>query len=80
MNPLPVPTAPMLAAPTLAVGTLRKIHHIALNVQNMQAARQFYGTLLGLHELTGDAIPSTLKALVAPRQSAQLRHARRHGD
>ncbi|MBD2095009.1 VOC family protein [Trichocoleus sp. FACHB-591] len=49
---------------TLALGMLRRMHHIALNVQDLQASRQFYGTLLGLQELTGDAVPSTLRALV----------------
>jgi glyoxylase I family protein len=49
----------------LALGTLRKIHHIAFNVQNMRASKYFYGEILGLHELTGSEIPSTLKDLVA---------------
>lgn len=50
---------------TLALGTLRRVHHIALNVKDMQASRWFYGELLGLHELTRDEVPSTLKTLVA---------------
>ncbi len=54
----------VLSSPTLALGTLRKVHHIALNVQDMQASRHFYGSVLGLHELTGDEIPSTLRTLV----------------
>ncbi len=49
----------------LALGSLRHVHHIALNVKNMQASRHFYGDILGLHELTGDEVPSTLKELVA---------------
>jgi len=49
----------------LSPGILRKIHHIALNVQNIQASKYFYGEILGLHELTGSEIPSTLKELVA---------------
>ena len=49
----------------LAVGTLRSVHHIAFNVSDMQASRYFYGTFLGLHELLGDAVPATLKELVA---------------
>lgn len=53
------------APPTLAAGTLRRIHHYALNVHDLQASRHFYGTVLGLHELTGDEVPSTLKQLVA---------------
>jgi glyoxylase I family protein len=50
---------------TLAPGNLRKIHHIALNVRDMQASRYFYGTILGLHELTGEEIPATLVKEVA---------------
>lgn len=49
---------------TLSAGTLRSVHHIALNVKDMQASRQFYGGLLGLKELTGDEVPETLKELV----------------
>jgi len=49
----------------LAPGSLRRVHHIALNVYDMQASRHFYGTILGLHELTGDEVPSTLVELVA---------------
>jgi glyoxylase I family protein len=48
----------------LAVGQLRRVHHIALNVSNMGASRHFYGTILGLHELTGSEVPETLKELV----------------
>jgi glyoxylase I family protein len=51
--------------PTLAPGKLRQVHHIAFNVQNLQASRHFYGEILGLHELTGEEVPSTLKTLVA---------------
>ncbi|MBF2028540.1 MAG: VOC family protein [Oscillatoriales cyanobacterium C42_A2020_001] len=54
------PQSPCVLAP----GTLRRVHHIALNVKNVQASRHFYGTLLGLHELTGEEIPSTLQDLV----------------
>lgn len=56
----------------LAPGTLRRIHHFALNVKDMQKSRQFYGTLLGLRELTGDDIPATLKELVAQGQVANF--------
>ena len=49
----------------LVPGNLRRIHHIALNVKDMQASRHFYGNMLGLHELTGDEVPSTLVELVA---------------
>lgn len=56
----------------LAIGTLRKVHHIALNVKNMQASRHFYGTVLGLDELTGDRVPSTLTELVAQGKVANF--------
>ena len=49
----------------LSPGSLRRVHHVAFNVKNMEASRHFYGVILGLHELTGDEIPSTLKNLVA---------------
>jgi glyoxylase I family protein len=50
---------------TIPTGYLRKVHHIAFNVADMQASRHFYGHILGLHELTGEEIPETLKELVA---------------
>jgi glyoxylase I family protein len=56
----------------LAPGNLRKVHHIALNVQDMQASRYFYGTILGLHELTGDEVPATLLELVAAGKVANF--------
>ncbi len=59
-----MPTAAS-SIPHLAPDTLRRVHHIALNVKDMQASRHFYGTILGLHELAGDEIPATLKHLVA---------------
>jgi glyoxylase I family protein len=49
---------------TLPIGTLRRVHHIALNVKDMEASRQFYSELLGLHELAGDEVPETLRSLV----------------
>lgn len=49
----------------LAVGSLRRVHHIALNVQDMEASKHFYGNVLGLHQLTGDEVPPTLVKLVA---------------
>jgi glyoxylase I family protein len=58
---------------TLAIGTLRAVHHIALNVQDMARSRQFYGQILGLHELTGTEIPATLKDLVAAGKVANFR-------
>lgn len=48
----------------LSSGWLRRVHHIALNVVNLQNSRYFYGTILGLHELVGDEVPTTLKSLV----------------
>lgn len=57
---------------TLAPGTLRAVHHIALNVKDMQASRDFYGTILGLHELTGAEVPETLKDLVSQGKVANF--------
>ncbi len=50
---------------TLSVGTLRSVHHIALNVKDMAASCHFYGDILGLHRLQGAEVPSTLTELVA---------------
>ena len=60
----------MLSSPqslntALAPGDLRRVHHIALNVHDLQASRHFYGVILGLHELTGEEVPTTLRSLVA---------------
>ncbi|MBT9317328.1 VOC family protein [Leptothoe spongobia] len=49
----------------LNLNTLRGVHHIALNVKDMSASRYFYGTVLGLYELTGNKVPETLVKLVA---------------
>jgi hypothetical protein len=38
----------------------------------MQASRRFYGGLLGLKELTGDAVDDTLKDLVATGKVANF--------
>lgn len=56
----------------LTPGNLRSVHHIALNVQDMQASRHFYGNILGLHELKGDEVPSTLVDLVAEGKVANF--------
>jgi glyoxylase I family protein len=56
----------------LSIGTLRRIHHVALNVKDMVASRQFYGKILGLHELTGDEVPETLRSLVAQGKVANF--------
>ena len=54
----------MTEKPTLIPGELRRIHHIAFNVKNMEASCHFYGKILGLHQLKDDEIPATLKDLV----------------
>ncbi|MGB3638009.1 MAG: VOC family protein [Rivularia sp. (in: cyanobacteria)] len=57
----------------ISTGSLRRVHHIALNVQDMQASRHFYGKILGLHELTGDEVPETLIDLVKAGKVANFR-------
>ncbi|MBE9126488.1 MULTISPECIES: VOC family protein [unclassified Coleofasciculus] len=57
---------------TLTPGSLRRVHHIALNVRDMQASRHFYGNILGLHELKGEEVPATLRDLVATRKVANF--------
>lgn len=59
-------------APVLQRGDLRRVHHIALNVQDMEASRQFYGQLLGLKELNGAELPETLVDLVAQGKVAAM--------
>ena len=54
----------MISKKSIPTGYLRKVHHIAFNVQNMAASRHFYGQILGLHELTGEEVPATLIELV----------------
>jgi glyoxylase I family protein len=56
----------------LAMGDLRRVHHIALNVRDMEASRHFYGKILGLHELTGNEVPATLVNLVAQGKVANF--------
>lgn len=56
----------------LTPGTLRKVHHIAFNVQDIEASRHFYGVILGLHELSGDEVPETLRQLVAAGKVANF--------
>lgn len=58
--------------PGLATGLLRRVHHIALNVKDMDASRHFYGSILGLQELTGEAAPATLRSLVAAGKVANF--------
>ena len=57
----------------LAAGTLRQVHHIAFNVKNMAASRHFYGKVLGLHELEGEEVPSTLIELKAAGKVTNFR-------
>jgi glyoxylase I family protein len=57
----------------IATGVLRHVHHIALNVKDMDASRHFYGQILGLHELHGTEVPETLKTLVAEGKVANFR-------
>lgn len=65
-------SSPSTTRPTLATGSLRRVHHIALNVRDMNASRHFYGEILGLHELTGDEVPETLIELVAAGKVANF--------
>jgi len=58
--------------PGLSPGMLRRVHHIALNVKDMAGSRHFYGSILGLHELTGAEIPETLKDLAAAGKVANF--------
>lgn len=57
---------------SLAIGSLRRVHHIALNVRDMTASRHFYGNILRLYELTGDEVPKTLVELVAAGKVANF--------
>ncbi|MGF1540273.1 MAG: VOC family protein [Pleurocapsa sp.] len=56
----------------IAAGHLRRVHHLALNVRDMKRSRYFYGTILGLHELTGEEVPQTLTKLVAAGRVANF--------
>lgn len=61
-----------MAYPCLPVGSLRRVHHIALNVTDLVRSCHFYGDILGLEPLTGDRVPSTLKRLVAEGKVANF--------
>lgn len=61
-----------LTTKKLKIGQLRKVHHIAFNVKDMEASRHFYGEILGLEELVGEKIPTTLKELVAQGKVANF--------
>ncbi|NET52304.1 MAG: VOC family protein [Merismopedia sp. SIO2A8] len=65
------PTHPITS--TLSPNTLRGVHHIALHVKDMERSRHFYGHILGLHELVGDDVPSTLIQAVAAGEVANFR-------
>jgi glyoxylase I family protein len=67
MNPTETITSSYLAS-----GCLRKVHHIALNVKDMTVSRHFYGQVLGLHELKGEEVPTTLTKLVAEGKVANF--------
>ncbi|NJL23188.1 MAG: VOC family protein [Leptolyngbyaceae cyanobacterium SM1_3_5] len=56
----------------LAIGLLRRVHHIALNVKDMQRSRHFYGEVLGLRELQGEEVPETLKELFEAGKAANF--------
>ena len=66
-------TSKKLRSPGIAPGHLRQVHHFALNVKDMEASRYFYGTILGLHELTGEEVPKTLIELVAAGKVANFK-------
>ena len=71
--PMPesVPSPPT-ASPSIPRGQLRGVHHIALNVCDLECSRFFYGTVLGLKELSGDEIPATLIQMVAEGKVANF--------
>lgn len=58
--------------PTLD-GCLQSVHHVALHVKDMGVACQFYGQVLGLHQLTGDEVPKTLVKAVAAGEVTNFR-------
>lgn len=63
---------PQFTQAGLASGMLRRVHHIALHVQDINASRHFYGTVLGLRELQGEEVPETLKALFEAGEAANF--------
>lgn len=62
----------MESRPTLPLGTLQKVHHVALNVKDLAKSRQFYGSVLGLEELRGNKVPETLRQMVADGKIANF--------
>ena len=57
----------------LSNGTLKAVHHIAFNVKDMKASCHFYGSILGLHQLTGAEVPKTLVELVREGKVANFK-------
>jgi glyoxylase I family protein len=60
------------SAVALSAGMLRRVHHIALHVQDITTSRWFYGQVLGLRELQGEEVPETLKALFEAGEAANF--------
>ncbi len=60
------------STPAIASGMLRRVHHIALHVNNMEVSRHFYGVILGLRELQGEEVPATLKTLFEKGEAANF--------
>ncbi|WP_263975185.1 VOC family protein [Leptolyngbya sp. 7M] len=60
------------AQSALRPGMLRRVHHIALHVRDMNASCHFYGQILGLRELQGEEVPETLKALFEAGEAANF--------
>jgi glyoxylase I family protein len=54
-------------------GILKKVHHIAFNVKDLNASCHFYGQILGLHQLTGAEVPKTLVKLVETGKVANFK-------
>ncbi|HEY9626765.1 MAG TPA: VOC family protein [Coleofasciculaceae cyanobacterium] len=59
-------------ASALTSGLLRRVHHIALHVNDINASRLFYGNLLGLRELQGDEVPETLRQAFEAGEAANF--------
>jgi glyoxylase I family protein len=56
----------------LTPGLLRRVHHIALHVRDINASRHFYSNILGLRELRGEEVPETLKMLFEAGEAANF--------
>lgn len=64
--------SPQATQPALSAGMLRRVHHIALHVHDMQPSRHFYGQILGLRELQGEEVPETLKQAFEAGEAANF--------